>query len=200
MHGTEQSHEMAPATQPADVAPAADDPPESLEKVRDILFGGQLREVEARIQRVDERLRQAQESMRVRLEQQIAELEASTLRVLQSLDERFTAERRRRAEDLQTLGAQLSETIESLADRQSRLEETLGAGDAEMRDLLFHHGATMTAELERLSERLTSELQREVGWLRADKVGVAALADVFSDVVERLGGDARAREWHGPRS
>lgn len=36
--------------------PAAAPPPESIEQVRDLLFGGQMRMVDARIQSLDERL------------------------------------------------------------------------------------------------------------------------------------------------
>jgi hypothetical protein len=58
----------------------------------------------------------------------------------------------------------------------------------------------VAAEIERLSQRLTSELQREVSGLRADKLDIAAMADVFSDMVGRLGGDSRAPASNGPRS
>jgi hypothetical protein len=37
--------------------PAAEAQPESLDKVRDILFGGQMRAVETRLQGLEERLR-----------------------------------------------------------------------------------------------------------------------------------------------
>jgi DNA anti-recombination protein RmuC len=195
---TEQSQEIPLAAEPSDAPPAADTPPESLDKVRDILFGGQMRAVEARIQSMDERLRHEQESIRARLERQIADLQSSTSRELRSLDERLTKERLERGEELQALGAELRDAIQNLASRHARLEETTGAADAEMRDMLLQHSAAMTAEIERLSQRLTSELQREVSGLRADKLDIAAMANVFSDMVGRLGGDSRAPASNGP--
>ncbi len=44
--------------------PAAEPQPESLDKVRDILFGGQMRAVESRLQGMEERLRQEHEALR----------------------------------------------------------------------------------------------------------------------------------------
>ena len=197
--GAEQSHEIPLATEPADVATPADTPPESLDKVRDILFGGQMRAVEARIQGMDERLRQEQDTMHAKLGWQIAELESSIRGALQSLDDRLTAERIRRGEEIAALGADLRDALLSLANRHSRLEETTGAADADMRDMLLQHSTAVAGEIERLSQRLTSELQREVTGLRADKLDIAAMADVFSDIVDRLGGDSRAPASNGPR-
>ena len=50
-------------TRPADLPPN-DTAPESLDKVRDILFGGQMRAVESRLQGLEERLMLEQASMR----------------------------------------------------------------------------------------------------------------------------------------
>lgn len=197
--GTEQSQPVPSATQPADVAPAADTPPESLDKVRDILFGGQMRAVEARIQSMDERLRQEQDAMRWHLERQIADLESNTRRELQALDDRLMGEHTRRGEELATLGAELREAIRNLASRHHRLEESSGAADAELRDMLLQHSAQVAVEIERLTQRLTSEMQREVDGLRAEKLDVAAMANVFSDMVGRLSGDPRASVVNGPR-
>lgn len=197
---TEQSRDIPLVTQPSDVPPPAEAQPESLDKVRDILFGGQMRSVESRIQSLDERIRQEQESMRGKLERMIADVESNTKRELQALDERLTAERTKRGEELRALRADLDESLRNLTSRHDRLQESTGAADAEMRDMLLQHSTAVAAEIERLSQRLTSELQREVSGLRADKLDIAAMADVFSDMVGRLGGDSRAPASNGPRS
>ena len=44
--------------------PAAEAQPESLDKVRDILFGGQMRAVETRLQGLEERLRREHEALK----------------------------------------------------------------------------------------------------------------------------------------
>jgi DNA repair exonuclease SbcCD ATPase subunit len=199
MSGTEQSQEIPVATEPADVAPAADSRPESLDKVRDILFGGQMREVEARIQSLDERLRNEQDSMHAKLERQVAELESSIRGALQLFDERLTAEGITRGEELAAVGAELRDALLTLANRHSRLEETTDAADADMRDMLLQHRAAVAVEIERLSQRLTSEMQREVDGLRANKLDIAAMADVFSDMVGRLSADSRGAAVNGPR-
>jgi DNA anti-recombination protein RmuC len=186
-------------TQPSDVAPAADAPPESLDKVRDILFGGQMRAVESRIQNLDERIRQEQDAMRTKLERTIADLESSTRQELRALEERLTTERAKRGEEIRALSEELTESIRQLAARHDRLDESTGAADAELRDMFLQHSTAVAAEIERLSQRLTTELQREVSGLRADKLDIAAMQSLFSDMAGRLG-DSRAPASNGPRS
>jgi hypothetical protein len=55
-----------------DNGPGTTEPaPESLDKVRDILFGGQMRAVESRLQGLEARLLQAQENLRTEFTKQI---------------------------------------------------------------------------------------------------------------------------------
>src|SRR6476661_4758028 len=63
-------------SRPADLPPN-DTAPESLDKVRDILFGGQMRAVESRLQGLEERLMREQASMRADFANQLAEVDAS---------------------------------------------------------------------------------------------------------------------------
>ena len=82
-------------TRPADLPPN-DTAPESLDKVRDILFGGQMRAVESRLQGLEERLMREQASMRTDFSQQLAEVDASAKHEAEVLGERLVAERTKR--------------------------------------------------------------------------------------------------------
>jgi hypothetical protein len=64
------------STRPADLPPN-DSAPESLDKVRDILFGGQMRAVESRLQGLEERIMREQAAIRADLTKQLAEVDAS---------------------------------------------------------------------------------------------------------------------------
>ena len=90
--------DLSPASIPADLRSA--EPPESLDKVRDILFGGQMRAVDGRLQALEERLLHEQAQMRADLGKQIAGIEAEARRELQALAEQLGAERAKRGEEL----------------------------------------------------------------------------------------------------
>jgi hypothetical protein len=179
-----------PPARPADLTPN-DSTPESLDKVRDILFGGQMRAVEARLQGLEERIMREQAAIRSELTKHLADVDASAKRDAQTLSERITAERTKRTEDLKALSSELKEILRALEKGHVKLEELTGIADAEIRDQILQQSRTTSAEIERLSQRVTTDLNREVASLRTDKADVSALVTVFTDMATRLGGDSR---------
>src|SRR5262245_10379651 len=182
----------APASRPADLpaAPPNDATPESLDKVRDILFGGQMRAVESRLQGLEERIMREQATMRSDFNKRLADVDTTAKRDLQTLNDRLTAERTKRAEDLKTLSAELKEVLRSLEKRHVKLEELSGLADAEIRDQILQQSRAIGAEIERLSQRVSTDLAREVASLRNDKTDVSALVGVFADMATRLAGES----------
>jgi hypothetical protein len=145
---------------------SAEAPPESLDKVRDILFGGQMRAVESRLQGLESRLLQAQESLRSEFTKQLDALDATVRKEVQSLSERLDTERATRTEQLKALG------------------ETTSMADADLREAIMQQGQALSAEIARLSERLSADLARSVLELKVEKASLATLAS-------RLKGDER---------
>jgi len=180
----------APPARPADLPPN-DSAPESLDKVRDILFGGQMRAVEARLQGLEERIMREQAAIRSDLSKQLADVDAGAKRDVQTLTERLAAERTKRTEELKALSSELKEVLRSLEKRHVKLEELTGMADAEIRDHILQQSRATSVEIERLSQRITADLNREVTSLRTDKADVSALVGVFADMATRLGGDSR---------
>src|SRR5574339_603211 len=90
------------APQPVSDGPAPDSSPapESLDQVRDILFGGQMRMVDARLQGLEARMQQEQASMRAEFNRELSEIDASLNRGIAQLNEQLSAERSKRADDL----------------------------------------------------------------------------------------------------
>ena len=191
----ENGRKQAPPTpaaqaRPADLPPN-DAPADSIDKVRDILFGGQMRAVESRLQGLEERIMREQSTMRADFSKQLADIDANAKREAHALGERLAAERTKRAEDLKTLSAEIKEALRSLEKRHVKLEELSGMADAEIRDTMLQQSRALTAELERLSQRITNDLNREVTALRTDKADVSAIVSVFSDMATRLAGEPR---------
>jgi len=158
--------------------------------VRDILFGGQMRAVESRLQGLEERIMREQDAMRSDFNKRLADVDTTAKRDIQTLNDRLTTERTKRAEDLKTLSAELKEVLRSLEKRHVKLEELSGLADAEIRDHILQQSRAISAEIERLSQRVSADLAREVASLRNDKTDVSALVGVFSDMATRLAGES----------
>ena len=164
--------------------------PESIDQVRDLLFGGQMRMVDARIQSLDERLAHESSAMRADFERQITELDSAIKKELARHAERLVAERTKRVDDLKALSAELRDSLKSLEKRHTTLEEAAGLADAELRDHLLKQGASFANDLSRTSERLSSELDRITTQLQADKLDSSALAQGLTELAGKLGGSA----------
>ena len=161
---------------------------EGIDQVRDLLFGGQMRMVDARIQSLDERLAHETSAMRAEFERQVTELDNSIKKELARHTERLVAERTKRVDDLKALSAELRDSLRSLEKRHNGLEEAAGLADADLRDNLVKQGAALAADLGRTSDRITAELNRITTQLQTDKLDASALVTGLTDLAGRLGG------------
>lgn len=168
--------------------PADEAQPESLDKVRDILFGSQMRAVETRLQGMEERWRREHDAQRADFARQVESLDAFIRGESHTLGERLTAERTKRTEEIKALAAEIKETIRALEKRHVKLEEAANLADASLRDQLLLQSKAAAAELARLGERLTAELNRSHEELKATKTDRAALSNLFADLAAKVGG------------
>ena len=171
----------------APASAAVEEMPESLDKVRDILFGGQMRTVETRLQAMEERILREQKVLRADLAKQIVELDAFARKEFQAAAERLAAERAKRADELKALSADLKEALRDLEKRHGKLQESTGASDAELRDQLLMHAKATASEFAKVVDRMSSELSRSHEELMSSKTDSTALAALFTDVASRLG-------------
>ena len=170
-------------------APAStSEQPESLDQVRDILFGGQMRMVDARLRSLEERIALEQTTMRNELGRKITELEEASKKEFATHAERLSTERAKRADDLKALSVELKESLKNLERRHVKFEEATSLADSEVRDQLMKHSAAFSAELSRTSERLTTELDRAASALRADKVDTTTLVATLNEMATKLTG------------
>lgn len=167
---------------PADSPP----PPESLDQVRDILFGGQMRMVDARLQALETRLQQEQVALREEFNRDLADLDDHVKKGITQLTERLTAERTKRAEELKSLSGDMKELVKNLERRHQSLEEAASQADAELRDHLFKQSAAQSADLARTADRLSKQLDDVAAELRAGKLDTASLATAFTEMAARL--------------
>ena len=186
--GLQVAEPSAPAPAPADVQP------ESLDKVRDILFGGQMRAVDSRLQGLEERLREEHESLRTDFARQVESLDAFIRAEVNTVTERLAAESRKRADDLKGLSAEIKDALRALERRHVKLEEAANMADAALRDQLLHQSATAAAELARLGDRLGAELKRSHQELASAKTDRTALASLLTDMAGRLAPPEKAPE------
>lgn len=165
--------------------------PESLDQVRDILFGGQMRVVDSRLRGLEERIHEEQVAMKAEFTRQLADLDESTRKGFAAQTEKLAAERAKRIDDLKAMGSELKEALKNLERRHLKLEEVAGQADAELRDQLLKQGAALSAELARVADRFAADLDRRASALQDQKLDTAVMATALTEMAARLTGNGR---------
>ena len=166
-------------------APPADSP-ESLEQVRDILFGGQMKMVDARLHALETRVQQEHVALRAEFSRETSDIDSSLKHGIAQLNERLAEERARRVEGLKALSAEMKELVKNLEQRHQALEDAASQADAELRDQLLRQSGAQAAELTRTADRLTKQLDDVASALGAEKLDTSRLASGLTELVSRL--------------
>ena len=181
----------------ADQAPASNGPapdsspaPESLDQVRDILFGGQMRMVDARLQGLESRMQQEQASMRAEFTRELANIDDAMKRGIAQLNDQLAGERSKRADDVKALSSDMRDLVKSLERRHQALEEAASQADAELRDHLVKQSVAQSADLARTADRLSNQLDQVSHKLQDEKLDTSALTSGLTDFLGRLTSNA----------
>lgn len=169
--------------------PAADGADRNVDQIRDILFGGQMRDYERRFQELNQRL------------------EADLARLRDAQDKRLAQIDKRIDDQLDKLGKLLRQEIQdrnsAVDDLESRLQQAARTARAEINKSLDALGQEIAASDERQRAALAdaqaglqahigeteSALSRSGAELRAEKVGREDLAALLTEFALRLKGD-----------
>ena len=159
---------------------------ESLDKVRDILFGSQAREYEKRFARLEERLLKEASDLREELRKRFDSLEVYTKKEVESLAARLKAEHDQRTESNKEISRQLEGASGALEKRTSELDEHLTASQRELREQILDQSKSISDEIRQKHEAMAASLERATAELRDEKTDRAALASLFMEVAMRL--------------
>ncbi len=161
----------------------------SVDKIRDILFGAQMREYDRRFMRLEERLIKEASELRDDTRQRFDTLEAFIKSEFAALSDRLKAENRQRDEMGTELNSRLQESGKSLERKLTQLDELTAQNQQALRQQMLDQAKTLNDELRRKYDELAQALAREADSLRHDKTDRAALADLFSELALRLNHD-----------
>ena len=180
----------APSSSPE--ALAMDETPENLDKVRDILFGGQMRAVDQRLATLEKRFQRDLESHRKDTGKRLSDLEEFIKKEIESLTKKLQAERSKRTDNLKAMSTEMQDGFKSLEKQLAKLDDSSSKSDADLRTAILEHTQAVATQLQNLSEDFSSELRQAVLELRGEKLDTATLVQLFSDLALHLGEDLQA--------
>jgi DNA anti-recombination protein RmuC len=163
----------------------------SLDKVRDILFGVQLRDVDRRFARLEERLVRETAELKDDLRKRLGALEQYFKGEVDALSERVRGEQDQRTDNVAQLTRELKDLLASFERRTGQIDEQLGRAQRELRQQLLEQHQHLTDEIVHKSDEVLGALTRESQQLRNDKTDRAALASLLTEMALRLTNEFR---------
>ena len=163
----------------------------SIDKVRDLLFGGQLRELDRRFARLEERLVKETNQLRQDMQARIDALEAYARKESDSLGDQIRAEHQDRVDAHDNLARDLKESSKSQERRTTALDEQTSKAQRELRQQMLEQHQRLSEEIRRRTEDLLATFTRESQALRADKTDRSTLAALLNEMAMRLTDELR---------
>ena len=161
----------------------------NIDKIRDILFGVQMRDYEKRFTRLEERLIKESNNLRDDTKKRFEAMEHYIKNEFESLTERLTAEQNARNENAESLAQGIKDATRAFEKRAAQMDEQTARSQRELRQQILDQSKSLNDEIRQKYEELTTLLQREAEELRADKTDRSALAALFTEVAMRLNND-----------
>ncbi len=172
-----------PANKPVQVA---EEVPESIDQVRDLLFGAQMRTVDRRMAQLEARLQAEIETTRKDFDKRLNSLDAALKKKGEALEARIKAEREKRTEDLKALRSDMNRGFKASEKSVAELDDATSKADAELRDQMLAMGKSLSADLKALAARLDADIAGYVQELRSEKTDIASLVEIHTDAARRL--------------
>jgi len=166
----------------------------NLDKVRDILFGGQMREVERRFARLEDRLLKETSDLKDDLRRRLDAVEAYAKHETESLATQLKAEHEDRAESESRISRDMSEAGRATERRITSLDEQLSKSQRELRAQMLEQHQRLSDDIRHKMEDVLATLARETGELRTDKADRTAIASLLTEMALRLTNQFRIPE------
>jgi len=160
---------------PASHDSTTDQGPGNIDKIRDILFGSNMRDYEQRFARLEEALKKESSDLRESTRQHLEALEAFVHKELAALEVRLNTERDERSESQSTILRKIGE-VESQESQAKR----------EIRNDLLQQSKELTDAIRTKGEELVALLERRAFELQHAKTDRTALAGLFNEMALRL--------------
>ena len=161
----------------------------NLEKVRDILFGHQMREVDRRFVRLEERIIKETRDLRDDMKRRLDALEAYTNKETEALAAQLRNEQAERVDASARLARELADTAGAMERRTAALDEQLAKGQREIRQQILEQQQRLGEDVRERIEEVLAALARESQTLRHDKADRASLAALLQEMAMRLTGE-----------
>ncbi len=166
----------------------------SVDKIRDILFGPQIKNYEARFARLEETLARENAQIKDMMARRFESLEGFVKKETEALASRLKAERDERAEAARDLARDLKSASETLTKKIVELDNKTAEAQSGLRQDLLAESRKLMDELRRRTDDITSLLEKRATELRTDKADRSLIAALLADMAMQISGEEVKRK------
>jgi hypothetical protein len=157
----------------------------NVDKIRDILFGGQMRDYDKRFTRLEEQLTKDASELRDHTKRAVEALEYFVKKEFEALSARLDAER----EGRDGVARDLQDTARSIEKKFQEFENHTAQAHRDLRQQILDQSKSLNEEIHRKHDEVSTTLKREVAGLNHEKTDRAALSSLFTELALRLNQD-----------
>ena len=167
------------------------DESQNVDRIRNILFGSQMRDYDGRFQRLEERLTREANELRGDLQRRLEALEGFMRSEGESMTHRLNTEHAERSQALERMAHELGETAKRLDEKINNLDSHAAKEMREVRQQLLDQSKALSGEMKEKYDQLKAGLEQESQQIRGAMTGREALAEMLSEVSLRLKNEFR---------
>ena len=158
----------------------------SVDKIRDILFGNQIRDFERRFSQMEERMGKATQDLRNETQKRLEVLELFFKKELEALKDRLKSESNDRSDGDKQLNDELKGASTALKKAIVQAEEKFSEHATELRQQLLDQSKTLAAEIQSKNEQASAALRSSTGALDEAKIDRSTMAEYLIELAMRL--------------
>ena len=166
----------------------------SVDKIRDILFGPQIKNYEARFVRLEETLARENAQIKDMMARRFESLEGFVKKETEALASRIKAERDERSDIARDLARDIKSSTDALTKKIVELDNKTAEAQSGLRQDLLAESRKLLDELRRRSDDLTNLLEKRTAELRADKADRSLIAALLADMAMNISGEAETKK------
>ena len=160
----------------------------SMDKIRDILFGNQVRDFERRFTRLENQITATIQELREEVRKQLDALEFFLKEEMAALKERQKTDNEQRQQDLEKLAQELKNTANSLNKTLSQNSDLFSERTSDLRKQILEQSKQLTADIKTKYEQAANELSQVAGNLDEAKMDRSTLAQYLIQMAMGLSG------------
>lgn len=185
-----------PAPQAPDHPMDSGTPPdgENIDKIRDILFGSQSRQIEKQLSAVEEKIDKEIDFLRSETKTNLEAIEQFVRKALQSLSDQVSSEKAERAESVDSLSGRVADTQKAVEKKLGQLNDKVVNDQRETQEQILLQTKNLLDEMHEKNNALQKRMDQAIEALAHEKTDRLALANLMMEAAMRLKDDFQLPE------